>query len=507
MHTKVRPVIAVLLTLCLVTLSSCGTGEKVEADFFVSPLGNDTWSGTLAEPAPDGSDGPFETLARARDAVRGKLPGAESDITVMLRGGRYYHNETVHFGPEDSGTENTRVIYEAYPGELPVLVGGVPIDEWEDIGSGVYLYRAVSPPAHEFYQLFVDGKRIKYARQPNEGYLLTADGEVDDPRVQFMFKDEDIPDDVTADGLRVHIWAGADWFTATVPVAAIDHERNIITLENPTHVADISWRNDRRYYLEGAQAFLDSPNEFWRDPSTGEILYKPENGDISGCEIVAPTVTRIVELCGESPDEPVKNIGFHGIGFDMSAFGRVFVETKLGTHGDTPWNEPANKDAAVYLEHAEHCAIEDCRITNAGYSGVSLVWHCTGNVISGNEISECGFHGVLLSGYRAEFGRHMDLNRENIVTNNWLHDCGKLVGHGGGVFVWASGHNEISHNRIHDMPRYGVCVKGQRYAGKFPGNLEKLGVYDGGERYDYVHSGYNNIGVQPHIQGEPGFRG
>ena len=38
------------------------------ADFFVSPQGNDDWSGRLAEPNKD--DGPFATVARAQQAVR-----------------------------------------------------------------------------------------------------------------------------------------------------------------------------------------------------------------------------------------------------------------------------------------------------------------------------------------------------------------------------------------------------------------------------------------------------
>ncbi len=36
------------------------------ADFFVSPRGNDQWSGRLADPKPDGGDGPLATLRRRR---------------------------------------------------------------------------------------------------------------------------------------------------------------------------------------------------------------------------------------------------------------------------------------------------------------------------------------------------------------------------------------------------------------------------------------------------------
>jgi len=37
---------------------------------YVSPAGNDGWSGALAEPEPDRADGPLAALAGARDAIR-----------------------------------------------------------------------------------------------------------------------------------------------------------------------------------------------------------------------------------------------------------------------------------------------------------------------------------------------------------------------------------------------------------------------------------------------------
>ena len=40
------------------------------ADFYLSPNGSDQWSGKLAEPNAQGTDGPFATLERAHDAVR-----------------------------------------------------------------------------------------------------------------------------------------------------------------------------------------------------------------------------------------------------------------------------------------------------------------------------------------------------------------------------------------------------------------------------------------------------
>ena len=38
--------------------------------FYVATNGNDAWSGKLAAPNAESSDGPFATLQRARDAIR-----------------------------------------------------------------------------------------------------------------------------------------------------------------------------------------------------------------------------------------------------------------------------------------------------------------------------------------------------------------------------------------------------------------------------------------------------
>ena len=93
-----------------------------EATFFVAVDGNDSWSGTLSGPNAEGTDGPFATLAGARDAVR-RMKAANplsQPVTVMVRGGAYYLDETLVFGPQDSGAKECPVSYTAYPGETPV---------------------------------------------------------------------------------------------------------------------------------------------------------------------------------------------------------------------------------------------------------------------------------------------------------------------------------------------------------------------------------------------------
>jgi len=329
-----------------------------------------------------------------------------------------------------------------------------------------------------------------------------ADVPEEGSRTQFIYNQGDLPDWPDLRGGQVYVWAGHDWFSNLIPIKNVNRKTRTITLSGATLVPLMvkqfpGHAQNRRYYVQGVMGALDAPGEFRRDPDTGELFYRPTATPIKSQQIIAPTVTRIIELVGDDIDKPVHDIAFKGIDFTISKFGNEFVETR-GTHGLTPWNEPANKEAAIYLEHTDRCSIEYCDISNAGYSGISVVWHGQHDRIYGNHIHHCGFHGVLLSGYRARFGIKMDRNKFNEVSNNWIHHIGRLVGHGAGVFLWASGHNQITHNLIHDGPRYGICMKGQ-------GFLEKQYplVIDGVEftrknHWDLLHSrenlfAYNDI--------------
>src|SRR5439155_15953718 len=88
-------------------------GRPEMAVFYVSPNGKDNWSGRW--PDPRQNDGPFATVARARDAVRALLKSQKGPqpVRVVLRPGTYTLNQTLEFGPEGSGTKEAPVVYTA----------------------------------------------------------------------------------------------------------------------------------------------------------------------------------------------------------------------------------------------------------------------------------------------------------------------------------------------------------------------------------------------------------
>jgi len=92
------------------------------AELYVASEGNDAWSGTLAKPNADKSDGPVASLAGARDALR-KLraaKSAEGAVRVLVAAGRYSMTEPLTLQSQDGGTKDAPVTYEAAPGARPV---------------------------------------------------------------------------------------------------------------------------------------------------------------------------------------------------------------------------------------------------------------------------------------------------------------------------------------------------------------------------------------------------
>lgn len=161
-----------ILTSCLamvavISMAVAATIEPGPGTFFVALNGNDEWSGRLPSPNGGGTDGPFLTLARAREAVRSADP--DLDRRLVVRAGTHYLEEPLLLGPEDSGTEDHPVVWMAYPEEKVVLSGGRPIADWRKAEGGVWVASVPEVKAGEwsFRQLRVGDEMQTLARHPN----------------------------------------------------------------------------------------------------------------------------------------------------------------------------------------------------------------------------------------------------------------------------------------------------------------------------------------------------
>lgn len=436
--------------------------------FYVAPNGDDESNGLA--PELSGADGPFRTVEKARDTIRDL--DTEKDIVVFLRGGTYEIGEKITFGTQDSGKNGNRIIYRAYADEQPELVGGVRITGWTDCGGGIY--SAPLPEGMEFQTLMENDRQAVKARYPNSGYFETtmesprADAEdtnlikaPDDPvRNELYFDPNEMTETFDPVGVQAYLWSGEgewNWFTDIRPVQAANFEENYFTLA-PSRGYKIG--KGSRYYLQGALAFLDEPGEFCI--KDGLLYYMPYADNIENAVITAPVSERLLEICGTSGDEPVTGLEFNGITFQNSDFPDGYLVP--------PENDDAEsaRQGLVHLENAEGNRIVNCTVKHAGTNGIMLNRFAVGNEIIGNRIEEVGFNGIYLAGWFENSGP--DVNRANVIENNWIARGGRLVGHGSGIQLAFSGNNRISHNQVSEFPRYGISIKGypceqEKYSG------------------------------------------
>src|SRR5690242_5542736 len=129
--------IFLIASVCSVSLSAIDSSpapNPVKITFYVSPSGNDSGDGTL--------DKPYKTLERAKLAVRSvkwqQMGSQIGNIDVMLRNGHYFNAQPIVFTENDSSNYGYKITYKNYPGENPVLVGGVPVTGWEKYKGHIY---------------------------------------------------------------------------------------------------------------------------------------------------------------------------------------------------------------------------------------------------------------------------------------------------------------------------------------------------------------------------------
>ncbi len=417
--------------------------EATAATFYVSTTGNDTWSGT--RPDPGGNDGPFATLERARDAIRTlKAAGPLAEpVTVYLRGGIYELAQALKLVAEDSGTTAAPVVYRAYEQEQPILIGGKTVTGWRPFRDGIMQTDVGTQGFRDIYfrQLFFAGKRQILARYPNAdpedpvaGGWAYVDGDPipmyqtieGESRRTFQYKPGDVHDWAHPEEIEAVVFPRYNWWNNIIRVASIDREKRLVTL-----AGDASYPNrpNDRYYFRNVFEELDAPGEWYLDQRTWTLYFLPP-GDLSQGVVYAPTLESLLEL------DSVEYVTFRGL----------TLECADGT--------------AVVLKNCTECRVAASTVRNVGSratgdeSGIAIHGgHRNGAV--GNDIYEVGSNAVSLDG-----GDPKTLEpAENYADNNYIHHVGVFYKQGVGVALGGVG-NRVSHNLIHDCPRFGVIWGG-----------------------------------------------
>jgi len=482
--------------------------NRIQAQFFVSPDGNDKNDGSY--------DKPFATVQAARDAVRAMNRNMTGDIYVFIAKGKYYLDETITFNEQDSGTNGYHIVYRNLDDLASAeIIGGKVVDSpWQLVersGADADLPAAAAGKVYKthvgtdviFDTLYVNDRRATLARTQNldkyndfpaalTPYMRSAGGGIGD----LIFRDGDL-DQESINGLvnaeqrgdldaSVYMWDGGywDWMTDTIPVSSINTaSRQLVykTVQGKPEMYRPKYKTgtDARYFVQGNLGFLDVPGEYYFNKTTGDLYYYPE-GDMNDNEFVIPTVKEVIRVEGSDRAHMASNIEFSGLQMkdtnttDWYAYGWNWGDAGAGLGFYPPEAEGSTQPSyaeqteriefqygVITLTNTKNITISKTHIKNSGMFGINLFLANENATIKDNLIEYTGHGGISVDGgYPGVAGdKNGDgYSRNNTITNSIIHDIGELIGQASGITIQQSSYNTVSHVEVYNSPRRGIFL-------------------------------------------------
>ena len=449
------------------------------AEFYVSPDGNDAWSGKFADPQTDSdgtiTDGPFRTIPHAQSAIRARRDevanrlGWPGPLVVELRGGMYELDGPLLFTTEDSGYAYAsgmsshgfepagQIIWRAYEEERPVLSAGRVLTGWQVGADGRWTLEIpeVRDGSWDFAQLFVNGERRFRPRFPKTGYYHIAEEAAPSEAAsgkgcdRFIWNGDDINPE-WANRSDVEICAFHEWAISRMRIAEADPASQTVTFTGHTASPTDWWakfRTGYRYFADNVKESLSEPGEWYLDRPTGVLTYIPRDGEMpENTTAVAPRFEQVLLMRGTC-DVWFEGIAFAHTNWTLPAEGQSFPQAEFGL------------PSAVAVIGAQRCRWNDCAILHTGAYAIAFGTGSQLNMVENTDMLDLAAGGVMigraLAGGWAESltgaGDPGSLVSHITVRNCTIGGAGRLHPAAVGVWIGHSPDNTIMNNDIHDL--------------------------------------------------------
>ena len=429
-----------------------GTGLTL----YVSPSGNDSWTGRISAPDKAKSDGPFATIAGARDAIRrmketGSLP--EKRILVEVGEGVYEMPQPFELSSVDGGKDSlSTIIYEGQKGKEVRLTGGKYIPEWEpvtdrnvlDIFDPLVRSKIVmadlkgmglndfGSPAGGASELFFNDVPMNVSRYPNSGYIKIS-GILNENPVDIRGTKGDLSGKFIYDNHRVSRWKNEkdgwvhgywfwDWSEQRHKIAAIDTIKKILSVMPPYH--NYGYRVGQWFYGFNLLSEIDEPGEYYIDRQNGLVYFYPPS-DIKGGKAYVSVSKSIINM-NKVSDVIIRGLIIEGC-----------------------------RETAVKLVDCTNTIVEGCTVRNSGEGAVYIEGGSLNGVVG------CDIYNNGAGGIKIEAGDRKSLAPGNcFADNNYIHHIARLRRvYNPGITVNGAG-NRISHNLIAHVPHMAIGFLG-----------------------------------------------
>ncbi len=407
--------------------------EGIQAKYYVSTSGDDTTgNGSIKRP--------WKTIPKARDAVRTVNQEMTGDIYVYIRGGKYYLDSSVDFGPEDSGTNGYKIYYAGYPGDpMPRIIGGQPLTGWiPDSGN---IYKVKVGTTWTFNRLFENGTPGVMSRFPNEGGYLQSAGTGKNPQRQLKFNPDDLPAfDFTKTPAQLHA-VMAETYAQTFPITAINWNSKEISLSDSCD----DWLKldvGTKFYVQGAKEFLDQPGEFFLDHTEGWLYYFPRKTPVEDQEIIAAKTLSIFKLSGTGSKHKVHDITFTGLEVEGTD-----CKSKLPVFEGSIY---FSRDALFAIKDAENIVITKSKLLNAGTNAIFMKGENTTTTdcsITDNWFKNTGLYGINMI--------YSDCNHIKI-DNNLIQNTGIVNSYSSAFTNYNNQYVDFTNNKIDGSVNFAV---------------------------------------------------
>jgi hypothetical protein len=441
------------------------TSTAIYADeLYISPAGNDAWSGTLPDPNPQKSDGPLATLDAARRKARDirKQAGEHPiQIAVYLRGGTYFLSEPVAFDSDDFGLPGSNTRFEAYEEEHPILSGGVQLRGFQEQPNGRWTLKIddIANGKWNFSQLLVDGHRRMRPRLPKQGYYHIAGrvpppaGDPKNPKQcddRFIYSGDDIHADWKNRG-DVEVISFHPWFTSMLRIADVDAAKKtvVFTGHTRTNAGYGQLSKGMRFLVENVGEALSEAGEWYLDRSSGTLSYIPwwwESPEKT--VVIAPRLPQLMV--------------FKGIPKSSSPHGSIVFRNIAFAHSN--WTTPADgssiAQAAVTIggmvtaTDVRELSFINCKFQRGGTYGLEIGAGCRDVVVSNCIFEDLGAGGVKV-GTMALPAEGQRTERISISNNQMAH-LGRIHPAAVGVWIGQAADVAVCNNDIYDL--YYTCI-------------------------------------------------